>query len=93
MTTDIISSTERAHFSKRYRLGGLGPEATINYAVATALAYADKHALGAPDVIRNGIARVFIHYTLQSDAGEKKLLMIAIDRLIDMGRVAHARNH
>jgi hypothetical protein len=86
MTDNIITPIERAHLSKRYRLGGTGPETTINYAISTGFAYADKNAAGAPDAIRNSIARLFIHFMLQADVGEKKLLMRAIDLQIEMGK-------
>jgi len=90
---NTLSPTERAYLSERYHLGGNGPEAAIDYAIKTAFAYADQHAAGAAPVIRDAIARAFIHFMLQADRGEKMLLMQAIDRLIDMGSACHAHRH
>jgi hypothetical protein len=86
---DIISPTERAYLLRHYRLGGMGPVSTVDYVITTAFEYADKNCPCAAPAVRNGIARVFINYTLLRDAGEKQLMRVALDNLIAIGK-AHA---
>jgi hypothetical protein len=87
---DILTATERTFFLKRYGREGSGASETVDAVITTAFEYADKHCHAAPPAIRNSIARVFINFILQSDAGEKQLLMRAIDDLIELGK-AHAQ--
>lgn len=88
---NIITPVERGYLSKRYRLDGLGPETTIEYAVQKATEYANTHAGNAPEVIRTAVSRLFIRFFLERDDGERLVFMRAIDRLIEVGRgVVHA---
>lgn len=62
------------------------PDAALQYALNCADDYAEQHAANALPSIKNAIAQLVFRYTVQSDPGEKQLIQVAIDSLIELGR-------
>lgn len=84
----FITDHELKWFRARYR--HVNPEATLQYALNCADEYAERYASHAPPTIKSAVAQLHFRYTLQSDPGEKQLIRIAIDRLIEMGEAINA---
>lgn len=85
-TEDIITPQDRAYLAKLYRVGGLGPDATIQYAIDTAHNYAATYARDMPPFVRRLVAQLFIRYLLARDRGDKQDIRTAIDVALEVGR-------
>ncbi len=80
-----ISTVELNYWASRYR----GPNAagSIDYAHQQAQQWVNCNAADMLPSIQHGIIRNYFRFVIESDAGEKKLLMGAIDALLELGRV------
>lgn len=87
MTVEL-SQVELDFHAARYR--GPNRAATIDHAHRQALAWVDEHAPDMLPTIRAGIVRNYFCALLENDAGERKLLMGAIDALLELGRAINA---
>jgi hypothetical protein len=84
----FITDHELKWFRARYR--HVNPDATLQYALNCADEYAERCAPRSLPSIKSAIAQLHFRHTLQSDPGEKQLIRIAIDRLIEMGDAINA---
>lgn len=92
MQNDIITAEDRAHLAQRYKVGGLGPEATIQYAIDTAHRYAATYCRDMPAFVHRIVAQLHVRYLIAGDRGTKLELRQAIDMMLEIGRgCANAR--
>ncbi|MEN1957224.1 hypothetical protein [Luteimonas changyuni] len=72
-----------------------GPSAakTVAYAHAQAMAWVDSHAGHMLPSIQHGIVRNYFRFVIETDGGERRLLMDAIDALLQMGEAIHANSN
>lgn len=83
-----LSPVELDYWASRFR--GPNPAATVDHAHRLAMAWVDKHAGTMLPSIQHGIIRNYFRFVLEPDAGERKLLMGAIDALLELGDCINA---
>lgn len=70
----------------RAKLKGPDVDTRVTNAVANAREYVGAYAADMLPMIQHGVARAVFLFTLQDDPGERQLLRISIDNLIQLGR-------
>lgn len=83
-----LSKIELDYWTSRYR--GPNPAAQVDYAHQQARAWIDRHAAKMLPSIQHGLIRNYFRFVIESDAGERKLLMGAIDALLELGACINA---
>lgn len=83
---DIITAEDRKHLSQRFKVGGLGPEATIQYAIDTAHQYAATYCRDMPAFVHRLVAQLHVRYPLAGDRGDKLEIRSTIDTVLEVGR-------
>lgn len=83
---DIITAEDRKHLSERFKVGGLGPEATIDYAIKQAHNYAATYCRDMPAFVHRIVAQLHVRYLIVGDRGTKLELRQAIDMMLEIGR-------
>lgn len=81
----LITPEDEAAFRRRYR--GPNCEGNLAYAKAQAVAYAERYAAGFPDWVQHGIAALHFRHCYTPDTGERVLLRISIDCLLELGAI------
>lgn len=84
---NYVTPAQMQYFEARYP----DPEAALQHVITRAEEYADEHAPNALPSVRAGVARLFLAYCCQPDAGERELIRGAIDALLDLGRAVPCR--
>lgn len=80
----MISQGEIDYY--RAKLKGSDVDTRIDTAVRYAGEYVQQHAAKLLPMIQAGVARAVFLYIIQDDPGERELLRISIDHLIQLGR-------
>ena len=80
----MISQGEIDYY--RSKLKGPDVDTRIDTAVKYAGVYVQEHAANLLPMIQSGVARAVFLYIIQDDPGERELLRISIDNLIQLGR-------
>ena len=70
----------------RAKLRGPDVDTRITNALANAREYVETYAADMLPMIQAGVARAVFLYTIQPDDGERELLRMSIDNLIQLGR-------
>lgn len=83
-----LSPVELAYWSRRYR--GINADTAVDYAHQQAQAWIDRHASNMLPSIQHGIIRNYFRFLIEHDPGERKLLMGAIDALLELGECINA---
>lgn len=86
MTGEWITPADREYFQKRY------PKTwaqCLDHAVRAAVAFAEQHA---PLLVQFQVAHLHLMFGMQTDAGDRRNIMRAIDAAIEYGRWADDRN-
>lgn len=78
----FVTPTEVEYFRKRYP----HDQNALNYALRCADEYADTHAPNALPSIKSAIAQLHFRYSMQDDVGERELIRVAVDQLMELGR-------
>lgn len=86
MSDDIITTEDREHLAQRFKVGGLGPNATIQYAIDTAHDYAATYCRDMPPFVHRIVAQLHVRYLIAGDRGTKLELRNAIDMVLEIGR-------
>ncbi len=81
-----ISDADRAHLMQRYKMGGNGPAATVQYAIEQARDYAETYGRGMPLFVRQTVAQLHVRYLVASDRGTKMEIRTTIDLMLQIGR-------
>ena len=90
MTSIALSEVELRYWTAKFR--GAYRETVIDNAHQQALAWVDQHATNMLPSIRAGLVRNYFRALIEVDTGEKKLLMGAIDALLELGGAIHANS-
>ena len=83
---DIITDEDRKHLAERFKVGGLGPDATIQYAIDTAHKYAATYCREMPEFVHRIVAQLHVRYLVAGDRGTKMELRQSIDIMLQIGR-------
>jgi hypothetical protein len=79
-----LSDEELAYWARR--IGGFNPAAKVAYAHGLAVEFATKHAGKMLPSIQHGVLGHHFRILIEPDRGEKKLLRLGIDSLLELGR-------